>query len=243
MGARFSGRGAKLNAINKYPFERFTEGAKRTLVAAQKEAERMRASYIGTEHILLGMLRIKSSSAARVLSRAGITYDGVESRISAVIRHDRAATTKGLIPTTRVRRALEISFEESVRMGHKSVDTTHLLLGVVLVGEGIAALVLEDLGASAERVVAEVERELGVPLSGQGKERARRPATSNRDLQLLDPPPKIQALRDKLASIRLLLGHAVAARDTEHALKLGSEENRLEQELLKAERGWLDSLR
>lgn len=101
---------------------------------------------------------------------------------------------------------------------------------------------LADLGATAERVVAEVERELGAPPSGWGKDDAHRPTLLSRNLQRLDPPPKIQALRDKLASVRLVLGHAVAARDTEHAQKLGSEENRLETELQKAEREWLDSI-
>ncbi len=147
-----------------------------------------------------------------------------------------------MIPTSRVKRIIEISFLEATRLGHESVDTGHLLMGVVIEGQGIAAILLHDLGATAERVVAEVERELGAPPSGQGKEEVRRPALSSRDLQRLDPPPKIQALRDKLASIRLVLGHAVAAGDNEHALKLGSEENRLERELQKAEREWLDSI-
>jgi hypothetical protein len=82
-----------------------------------------------------------------------------------------------------------------------------------------------------------VELELGVPPSGQGKEEAHRPTSSSHDLQI-----QIHALRDKLASIRLLMGHAVAAHDTGHALKLGSEENRLEKQLQKTEREWLDSI-
>ncbi len=200
----------------------------------------MRAGYIGTEHILLGLLRVESGTASRVLTRFNVSLDRVRQTVGNM-RRERPRLEQ-VIPTSRVKRIIEISFLEATRLGHESVDTGHLLMGVVIEGQGIAAILLHDLGATAERVVAEVERELGAPPSGQGKEEVRWPARSSRDLQRLDPPPKIQALRDKLASIRLVLGHAVAAGDNEHALKLGSEENRLERELQKAEREWLDSI-
>jgi len=200
----------------------------------------MRAGYIGTEHILLGLLRVESGTASRVLTRFNVSLDRVRQTVGNM-RRERPRLEQ-MIPTSRVKRIIEISFLEATRLGHESVDTGHLLMGVVIEGQGIAAILLHDLGATAERVVAEVERELGAPPSGHGKEEVRRPALSSRDLQRLDPPPKVQALRDKLASIRLVLGHAVAAGDTEHALKLGSEENRLERELQKAEREWLDSI-
>ena len=229
-----------MSAIDKYPFDRLTKDAKLTLVRAQEEAERMRAGYIGTEHILLGLLRVESGTASRVLTRFNVSLDRVRQTVGNM-RRERPRLEQ-VIPTSRVKRIIEISFLEATRLGHESVDTGHLLMGVVIEGQGIAAILLHDLGATAERVVAEVERELGAPPSGQGKEEVRRPARSSRDLQRLDPPPKIQALRDKLASIRLVLGHAVAAGDNEHALKLGSEENRLERELQKAEREWLDSI-
>jgi len=229
-----------LSAIDKYPFDRLTKDAKLTLVRAQEEAERMRAGYIGTEHILLGLLRVESGTASRVLTRFNVSLDRVRQTVGNM-RRERPRLEQ-VIPTSRVKRIIEISFLEATRLGHESVDTGHLLMGVVIEGQGIAAILLHDLGATAERVVAEVERELGAPPSGQGKEEVRWPARSSRDLQRLDPPPKIQALRDKLASIRLVLGHAVAAGDNEHALKLGSEENRLERELQKAEREWLDSI-
>jgi ATP-dependent Clp protease ATP-binding subunit ClpA len=224
-----------LNAIDRYPFERFTEDAKRTLVAAQEEAELMRVEYIGTEHMLLGLLRVDSGAATRILARFGVSIDRVRSAVGAL--RGMHSSVQRVIPTSRVKRVIEISFQEADRMGHDLVDTGHLLMGLVIEGQGIAALVLQDLGATADRVVAEVELELGLPPSGQGKEEARRPTSSSHDLQI-----QIHALRDKLASIRLLMGHAVAAHDTEHALKLGSEENRLEKQLQKTEREWLDSI-
>jgi len=204
-------------------------------VAAQDEAELMRVEYIGTEHILLGLLRVDSGAGSRVLARFGVSIDRVRTAVHALRGHH--SSVQRVIPTSRVKRVIQISFQEADHMGHDLVDTGHLLMGLVIEGQGIAALVLQDLGATADRVVAEVELELGAPPSGQGKEEAHRPTSSSHDLQI-----QIDALRDKLASIRLLMGHAVAARDTEHALKLGSEENRLEKQLQKAEREWLDSI-
>jgi ATP-dependent Clp protease ATP-binding subunit ClpC len=234
--------GVKLSAIKKYPFERFSEDAKLTLVRAQEEAERMGVGYIGTEHILLGLLRVESGTAFNVLRRFDVSLDRVRNTVNAVTRK---RTGGRVIPTSRVKRVVEISFDEATRMGHERVDTGHLLMGVVIEGEGIAAVLLADLGATSLRVVAEVERELGAPPSGKGtadKPDTRGPSPSIRGGERHDPPPKVHALREKLASVRVILSHAVAARDTEHALRLGSEEDRLEQELDKAEREWLDSL-
>jgi hypothetical protein len=114
-------------------------------------------------------------------------------------------------------------------------------MGLAIEGEGIAALVLKDLGATASRVIWEVERELKRPAIGRA-ETPRRPL--ERQVRAADPPEPahITALREKLASVRFVMQHAIDARDTEHALRLVSEENRLEKELERARKGWLDSL-
>jgi hypothetical protein len=148
-----------------YPFERFTEDAKRTLTLAQEEAERSHHSYIGTEHLLLGLLRIESGIAYRVVAGFGISIDSVRQTIEAVLGRNERILIQTIIPTSRVKTVIEISFEEARRMGHDSVDTGHLLLGLVIEGEGVAAHVLEDLGATPQRVVAEVQRVMGVPTS------------------------------------------------------------------------------
>jgi len=152
-----------------YPFERFNEEAKRTLSLAQKEAERSHHSYIGTEHLLLALLAVESGTAFRVLTRLGISVGRVRESIKAVLGRNERIIIQQIIPTSRVKKVIEISFEEAQRMRHNYVDTGHMLMGLVIEGEGIAAHVLADLGAPANRVIEEVERELGAPPSGRGK--------------------------------------------------------------------------
>jgi ATP-dependent Clp protease ATP-binding subunit ClpA len=156
-----------------YPFERFTEDGKRTLTLAQEEAERSHHSYIGTEHLLLGLIRVEKGAAYVAFKELGITEAPVRTMINAVIgRHERALVNN-IIPTSRVKAVIEMSFEEARRMGHHEVDTGHILIGLVLEGNGIAAHVLQDLGAPADRVVAATERAFGVAESGRGVDRPR----------------------------------------------------------------------
>jgi hypothetical protein len=141
-----------------YPFERFSERAKRVLMLAQEEAERSRHSYIGTEHVLLGLLRESDGLAATVLNDIGIDTNMVRQTIESVLGRNERIIIQQIIPTSRVKKVFELSFEEARRMGHGYVGTEHLLLGLLLEGEGIAARVLADLGATLERVRSELER-------------------------------------------------------------------------------------
>ena len=141
-----------------YPFERFTERAKKVLTFAQEEAERSHHSYIGTEHLLLGLMRETDGVAAQVLQSLGLDIETVRLRIQAVLgRHERIIIQQ-IIPTSRVKKVIEISFEEARRMGHNYVGTEHLLLGLLLEGEGVAAHVLIDLGVTVDKVRSQVER-------------------------------------------------------------------------------------
>ncbi|MGH7882751.1 MAG: ATP-dependent Clp protease ATP-binding subunit, partial [Candidatus Dormibacteraceae bacterium] len=140
-----------------YPFERFTERAKKVLTLAQEEAERSHHSYIGTEHLLLGLLREGEGLAAKVLNNLGVEISKVRQTIESVLGRNERIIIQQIIPTSRVKKVIEISFEEARRMGHNYVGTEHLLLGLLIEGEGIAAHVLEDLGASLEKVRAEIE--------------------------------------------------------------------------------------
>ena len=225
-----------------YPFERFSHEGKQTLVLAQKEAELAKRGYIGTEHILLGLLGLGSGSAYRALTNLAIDANTVRSTIETALARDKRSAAKQPIPTTRVKRVVEIAFEESRRMGCATVETGHLLMGLAIEGQGIAALVLKDLGATADRVMAEVERELRADVVAESTEPGLRPAPV-RSAGEPPEPAHIMALREKLSSVRFVMRHAVQARDTEHALRLGSEENRLEKELARARTVWLDSLR
>jgi hypothetical protein len=163
-----------------YPFERFNEDAKRTLTLAQEEAERSHHSYIGTEHLLLGLLRNESSTAYRVLTDLGISIEQVRKTIASVLGQNERIQIQQIIPTSRVKTVIEISFEEARKMGRSDVDTGHLLKALVIEGEGIAAHVLADLGATLEKVVPAVERALGAPVSSPRSKRRRRQSLFSR---------------------------------------------------------------
>src|SRR5438874_7471439 len=144
-----------------YPFERFTERAKKVLTLAQEEAERSHHSYIGTEHLLLGLLREREGLAGKVIDSLGVEIGKVRETIESVIERNERIIIQQIIPTSRVKKVIEITFEEAREMGHGFVGTEHLLLGLLIEGEGIAAHVLNDLGVTLDKVRPEVERLLG----------------------------------------------------------------------------------
>jgi ATP-dependent Clp protease ATP-binding subunit ClpC len=140
-----------------YPFERFTEKAKKVLTLAQDEAEKSHHSYIGTEHLLLGLLREGEGLAAKVLANLGVEIDKVRDTIDSVLGRNERIIVQQIIPTSRVKKVIEIAFEEAKRMNNTYVGTEHLLLGLLIEGEGIAAHVLEDLGANLDKVRHELD--------------------------------------------------------------------------------------
>ena len=187
-----------------YSFDSFNEGAKHALTLAQEEAERSHHSYIGTGHLLVGLLRVDKGAAYRVVTSLGVNIQQVRKTIESVLGRNERIIVQGIIPTSRVKKVIEIAFEEARRMGHSEVDTGHMLMGLVIEGEGIAAHVLEDLGATYELVVAGVQRELGAPLTP----RPRRPdqATAGATRWLVGA--KIRTPVDNLS--RLLADPAIA---------------------------------
>src|ERR1039458_4425167 len=170
-----AGRGAEAVL---YPFERFTERAKKVLTLAQEEAERSHHSYIGTEHLLLGLLRQEDGMAAKVLNSLGVEIGGVRSTIESVLGRNERLIIQQIIPTSRVKKVIESAFEEARRMGTNYVGTEHLLLGLLVEGEGVAAHVLQDLGANLEKVRGELDRlHHETPAEGpRGQPEARREA-------------------------------------------------------------------
>ncbi len=137
-------------------FDKFTERARKVLQLAQEEAQRFNHNYIGTEHILLGLVREGDGVAARVLNNLGIELHKVRSAVEFIIgRGDRMVMGEiGLTP--RAKRVIELAVDEARRLNHHYIGTEHLLLGLVREGEGIAAGVLESLGVSLEKVRAQV---------------------------------------------------------------------------------------
>ena len=139
-------------------FDKFTERARRVLTLAQEEAQRFNHNYIGTEHLLLGLVREGDGVAAKVLANLGVELNKVRSAVEFIIgRGDRAVLGEiGLTP--RAKKVIELSVDEARRLNHHYIGTEHLLLGLVREGEGIAAGVLESLGVNLERVRAETTR-------------------------------------------------------------------------------------
>ena len=141
-------------------FDKFTERARRVLTLAQEEAQRFNHNYIGTEHLLLGLVREGDGIAAKVLANLGVETGKVRSAVEFIIgRGDRAVLGEiGLTP--RAKKVIELSVDEARRLNHHYIGTEHLLLGLVREGEGIAAGVLESLGVNLERVRSETTRVL-----------------------------------------------------------------------------------
>jgi ATP-dependent Clp protease ATP-binding subunit ClpA len=150
--------GSPIRPAAKYPIDRFTDGAKKVLTLAQEEAERAHHSYIGTEHLLLGLLRQKEGLAAAALANLGVESNFVRGTLMSAIGRNEPIVIRGIIPTSRVKRVIEIAFEEARKIGNNYVGTEHLLLGLLVEGQGIAAHVLEDLGATLEKVRSEMDR-------------------------------------------------------------------------------------
>ena len=144
-------------------FERFTERARHVVVYAQEEARSLRHNYIGTEHILLGLLREQEGLAARVLNMLDVTLEDVRGAVTRIVGAGEEVTA-GQIPfTPRGKKVLEISLRESLSLGHNYIGSEHILLGLVREDEGVASRILLDLGADSERIRNEVLRMLSGP--------------------------------------------------------------------------------
>jgi ATP-dependent Clp protease ATP-binding subunit ClpA len=141
-----------------YPLNSFSERAKKVLTLAQEEAQRSHQSYVDTEQVLLGLVREGEGLAAKVLHNLGVEITTVRYAIESVVVRNKRKIRQPIIPTSRIKKVIEISFEEARRMGHNHVGTEHLLLGLLIEGQGKAAHILEDLGVTLERVRAEIER-------------------------------------------------------------------------------------
>ena len=139
-------------------FDKFTERARRVLTLAQEEAQRFNHNYIGTEHLLLGLVREGDGVAAKVLGNLGVELNKVRSAVEFIIGRGDRSTSGEIGLTPRAKKVIELAVDEARRLNHSYIGTEHLLLGLVREGEGIAAGVLESLGVNLERVRAETTR-------------------------------------------------------------------------------------
>ncbi len=144
-------------------FERFTERARQVVVLAQEEARTLKHNYIGTEHILLGLLREEEGLAARVLESLDITVERVRGQVVRIVGSGEEVTS-GQIPfTPRAKKVLELALREALSLGHNYIGTEHILLGLVRENEGVAARILLDFDADSEKIRNEVIRMLSGP--------------------------------------------------------------------------------
>ncbi len=162
-------------------FEKFSERARRVLSLAQEEAIRFNHNYIGTEHILLGLVRETEGVAARVLANLSVDLNKVRSAVEFIIgRGERPVSGENIGLTPRAKKVIELAVDEARRMNHHYIGTEHLLIGVMREGEGVAAGVLESLGVSLDKIRAEAQRILSQSVSpssqsGSGRSSTRTP--------------------------------------------------------------------
>src|SRR6202167_883356 len=172
-------------------FERFTERARQVVVLAQEEARTLKHNYIGTEHILLGLLREEEGLAARVLESLDITVERVRAQVVRIVGSGEEVTS-GQIPfTPRAKKVLELALREALSLGHNYIGTEHILLGLVRKNEGVAARILLDFDADSEKIRNEVIRMLSGPGSrqrgsGAGQPGQAGPGEGKKSSKLLD---------------------------------------------------------
>jgi len=171
-------------------FERFTERARKVVVLAQEEARHFNHNYIGTEHLLLGLLREDEGVAARALGSLNVTLDEVREQVESIVGYGEEGTGGQAPFTPRSKKVLELALREALQLGHNYIGTEHILLGLVRESEGVAARVLSNLGVDPDKVRREVVRMLGGGRSqrgrsgeagGRGGVEAKRPKTRQLD--------------------------------------------------------------
>jgi ATP-dependent Clp protease ATP-binding subunit ClpC len=171
-------------------FERFTDRARRVVVLAQEEARLLNHSYIGTEHILLGLIHEGEGVAAKALESLNISLDAVRAQVEEIIGQG-GSSPSGHIPfTPRAKKVLELSLREALQLGHNYIGTEHILLGLIREGEGVAAQVLVKLGADLSRVRQQVIQLLsgyqGSAPKGEGQSSAKEDQPEKGGSQILD---------------------------------------------------------
>jgi ATP-dependent Clp protease ATP-binding subunit ClpC len=192
-------------------FERFTDRARRVVVLAQEEARLLSHHYIGTEHILLGLLHEGEGLAYRALDEVGIGLEVARAEVETVVGRGKSEPSGHIPFTPRAKKTLELSLREALQLGHNYIGTEHILLGLIREGQGPAIEVLDRLGGGADRARQEVLRLVHsepAPESGSGEEiGAPRPFTFERAstseilARLVDLSTRLEAIDERLARI------------------------------------------
>ena len=187
-------------------FERFTDRARRVVVLAQEEARMLNHNYIGTEHILLGLIGEGEGVAAKALESLGISLEAVRQEVEEIIGRGQQAPPGHIAFTPRAKKVLELALREAQQLGHNYVGTEHILLGLIREGEGVAAQVLVKLGADLERVRQQVIQLLHGHQGKQPVDDGRRRGKRARARLMDDALARIEALDRRLAAMERWVG-------------------------------------
>jgi Clp amino terminal domain, pathogenicity island component/UvrB/uvrC motif len=210
-------------------FQRFTGRARRAVQLAQEEARLLRHDYVGTEHLLLGLIHEGEGIAAKALESLGISLEAVRAQVEEIIGRGQT-TPSGHIPLTpRAKKVLELSLREALRLGHHYIGTEHILLGLIREGEGLAAQVLTRLGADHGRLREQVLR----LLTGDGEQ-----AGAQTRLVRLSVPADLLDYEEQIAQVRRRKEAAIDAGDFDTAAALRDREKQLLADKLRREREW-----
>ena len=183
-------------------FERFTDRARRVVALAEEEARMLNHGYIGTEHILLGLIRESDGVAAKALESLGISLDAVRQQVEEIIGRGEQAPSGSIPFTPRAKKVLELSLRESLQLRHNYIGTEHILLGLIREGDGVAAQVLIKLGADLNRVRQQVIQLLDESL-GKEPRLARRPPEEG--APATHAQVRLDAIEARLTAIDFLL--------------------------------------
>jgi len=232
-------------------FERFTDRARRVVVLAQEEARKFNHNYIGTEHILVGLIREDGGVAAKGLESLGISLDAVRQQIEEIVGIGEQAPSGHVPFTPRAKKVLELSLREALQLGYDYIGTEHILLGLIREGDGVAAQVLVTLGADLNQVRQEVIQRLH-GFQGEdepGSQRAvQRPGLLSRiDAierrlsileQRVDTRLDLRELDREIAQVRRDKKAAIEAQDFEDTAALGERERQLADDRTARQREW-----
>jgi len=224
-------------------FQRFTERARRVVHLAQDEARLLNHNYIGTEHILLGLIHEGEGVAAKALESLGISLEAVRAQVEEIIGQGQTAPTGHIPFTPRAKKVLELSLREALQLGHNYIGTEHILLGLVREGEGVAAQVLVGLGADHAQVREQVLRLLtgGHALADQAEDdsdQASAQAGARTRLVRMTVPADLHDYGEKIAEVRRQKESAIDARDFDTAAALHDRERQLLTDQARREREW-----
>jgi ATP-dependent Clp protease ATP-binding subunit ClpA len=216
-------------------FERFTDRARRVVVLAQEEARLLNHNYIGTEHLLLGLIHEGQGVAATSLESLGISLEAVRAEVEEIIGQGQSAPTGHIPFTPRSKKVLELSLREAKQLGHNYIGTEHILLGLVREGEGVAAQVLVKLGADLYRVRQQVMQVLSGYVGGKA---AVEQAGARTRLVRMTVPEDLRRAEVKLVHVRRAKEAAMEAEDFEQAAALRDQERELLAGVAERERAW-----